>query len=410
TMAAITQLFYTVNWLHDYWYDSGFDEEAGNAQIDNYERGGVEGDVLLAEAQDAALEGARNNANMSTPGDGESPRMQMYLATAGTSSVTIEPLAETYPVGNAGFGPTSFDVTAPVALIDDGVDPIGDGCEPAINNLAGQIALIDRGSCSFETKINHAEDAGALGVLIANNQPGNNPPGLGADNDMEDPTIPGLGISNNAGNDIKAALENDPQTAHMLRENQVERDGTIDNGIVAHELGHYVHNRLVENGTVATRSQGEGWGDFLALHMSLHEGDDLDAVYPFPHYGAFFSDQTGYFGYRRIPYSVDQTKNSLSFRHISEGEDVPQNHPFKNNGITNAEVHNAGEVWATMMWESYVAILKSYEEGDKTFDEGRRAMSDYIVAGMVLAPAFPTYTEQRDAILMAIAASEPDDF
>src|SRR6185436_19596087 len=26
--AAITNAFYTVNWLHDYWYDSGFDEAA----------------------------------------------------------------------------------------------------------------------------------------------------------------------------------------------------------------------------------------------------------------------------------------------------------------------------------------------------------------------------------------------
>ena len=31
--AAITQLFYVVNWLHDWYYDNGFDEAAGNAQI-----------------------------------------------------------------------------------------------------------------------------------------------------------------------------------------------------------------------------------------------------------------------------------------------------------------------------------------------------------------------------------------
>ena len=36
-------------------------------------------DVLHAEAQDAAVAGSRNNANMSTPADGTSPRMQMYL-------------------------------------------------------------------------------------------------------------------------------------------------------------------------------------------------------------------------------------------------------------------------------------------------------------------------------------------
>ena len=31
-MAAAVQLFYVVNWLHDWWYDSGFDESAHNAR------------------------------------------------------------------------------------------------------------------------------------------------------------------------------------------------------------------------------------------------------------------------------------------------------------------------------------------------------------------------------------------
>ena len=51
-MAAVTQLFYVTNWLHDWCYDSGFDEAAGNAQHDNFGRGGLGGDPLHAEAQD----------------------------------------------------------------------------------------------------------------------------------------------------------------------------------------------------------------------------------------------------------------------------------------------------------------------------------------------------------------------
>ena len=52
------------NWLHDWWYDSGFNEAAGNAQLDNFGRGGVDGDPLHAEAQDGYPGGSRNNANM----------------------------------------------------------------------------------------------------------------------------------------------------------------------------------------------------------------------------------------------------------------------------------------------------------------------------------------------------------
>ena len=77
--AAITQLFYGIKWLPDDWYDAGFTEAAGNGQTSNFGRGGVEGDALLAEDQDDANGGSRNNANMSTPEDGMAPRMQVYL-------------------------------------------------------------------------------------------------------------------------------------------------------------------------------------------------------------------------------------------------------------------------------------------------------------------------------------------
>jgi MYXO-CTERM domain-containing protein len=77
-MGAVTHLFYTTNWLHDLWYDAGFVESAGNAQDDNFGRGGAEGDRMQAQAQDDAPN-QLNNANMFTPADGASPVMQMYL-------------------------------------------------------------------------------------------------------------------------------------------------------------------------------------------------------------------------------------------------------------------------------------------------------------------------------------------
>ena len=77
-MGATVQMFYWVNWLHDWFYDSGFNEAAGNAQVNNYGRGGLGGDAILAEAQDFAV---RNNANMATPADGAAPRMQMGIST-----------------------------------------------------------------------------------------------------------------------------------------------------------------------------------------------------------------------------------------------------------------------------------------------------------------------------------------
>ncbi len=74
--AAVTNLFYWTNLVHDVLYRYGFDEAAGNFQLNNYGRGGAGGDAVRAEAQDG---GGSNNANFFTPADGSRPRMQMYL-------------------------------------------------------------------------------------------------------------------------------------------------------------------------------------------------------------------------------------------------------------------------------------------------------------------------------------------
>lgn len=68
--AAIQNLFFWNNYIHDYLEARGF----GNSQ------GNFEGnDPVLAEAQDGS---GTNNANFSTPPNGSSPRMQMFLWTA----------------------------------------------------------------------------------------------------------------------------------------------------------------------------------------------------------------------------------------------------------------------------------------------------------------------------------------
>ncbi|MGH2730289.1 MAG: M36 family metallopeptidase [Actinomycetota bacterium] len=74
--AAITNLFYWNNVIHDVFYRYGFDEAAGNFQVNNYDRGGRDADYVQAEAQDG---GGVNNANFGTPPDGQRPRMQMYV-------------------------------------------------------------------------------------------------------------------------------------------------------------------------------------------------------------------------------------------------------------------------------------------------------------------------------------------
>ena len=74
--AAVVQLFYLNNWMHDRLYQLGFTEAAGNFQSNNFSRGGLGNDAVQADAQDGS---GTDNANFSTPPDGSPGRMQMFI-------------------------------------------------------------------------------------------------------------------------------------------------------------------------------------------------------------------------------------------------------------------------------------------------------------------------------------------
>ena len=87
--AAVVNLFYWNNWMHDKLYDLGFTESAGNFQVNNFGRGGLGGDPVDAEAQEGFDTGNTyylDNASFSTPPDGSPGVMEMYVFTGPTPS------------------------------------------------------------------------------------------------------------------------------------------------------------------------------------------------------------------------------------------------------------------------------------------------------------------------------------
>jgi large repetitive protein len=409
--AAITDIFYVTNWLHDWWYNSGFDEAAGNAQKDNYGRGGIAGDPLHAEAEDDA-NNSSNNANMNPMSDGQSPIMQMYLWD-GKSAATLfaQPLNKGFNTQIAAFGAQSVNLTASLVLGVDGKAPVNDVCEALTNDVKGKIVLIDRGLCAFGQKAATAQAAGAAGVIIANNVAG--PPQPMPDTQpSSNVTIPSFSVSQADGATLKTALASGAVTITLKASAGARPDGTIDNTVVAHEWGHYIHLRQVACGSLACGAESEGWGDFNAAQMIIRPEDNLDGAFALAIYATVSLGDAGYFGIRRVPYSVDFTKNALTFKHISNGIALPTTTPMAAASPENAESHNAGEIWATMLFESYIALLKTSKGANPqhTFDEARRLMSDYVEGGLQGAPTDPTYTEQRDAILAAASANDPADF
>lgn len=117
-------------------------------------------------------------------------------------------LARLYEVGNASFGPrlTETGVRGDLALVEDGSADPTLGCEPLTNaaEIAGKIALIDRGECLFTIKVKNAQDAGAIAAVIIHNEPGP-PPGLGG----ADPTIdiPSVRVGRKDGRKLKRRVQ-----------------------------------------------------------------------------------------------------------------------------------------------------------------------------------------------------------
>jgi hypothetical protein len=132
---------------------------------------------------------------------------------AGSPLLTVNSpgsVAGNYAVGTASFGPalSAPGVAGEVMPVVAQPGGTGPGCDvfnfANITAVAGKIALIDRGVCSFVVKVKNAQNAGAIGVIIADNAAGSPPAGLGG----TDPTItiPAVRITQGDGNTLKAAL------------------------------------------------------------------------------------------------------------------------------------------------------------------------------------------------------------
>ena len=120
-------------------------------------------------------------------------------------------IAGDYLAGAASFGPPlpAAGLTGDVVLAIDPSNGAGpsttDACSPLTNAaaVAGNIALVDRGTCPFTIKVKNAQDAGATGVIVADNAAGPVAGMSGADATI---VIPSLRVTLDTGNLIKSEL------------------------------------------------------------------------------------------------------------------------------------------------------------------------------------------------------------
>ena len=155
-----------------------------------------------------------------------------YLGDRPELSVTAPPAIAGDKIAQAatfGAALTNVGLSGPVTLVNDGTGTTTDACEAMTpGSLAGTIALIDRGTCTFIIKVKNAQDAGAIGAIIANNA-ASGLPGMGG----TDATIiiPSLGIQQADGTAIKGQLPAPGVTA-TLRTNAARLAGADTSGNV----------------------------------------------------------------------------------------------------------------------------------------------------------------------------------
>ncbi len=168
------------------------------------------------------------------------------------------------------------------------------------------------------------------------------------------------------------------------------RDGDYDNGVIAHEYGHGISNRLTggpaASGCLGNREQmGEGWSDYFGMVMTIEVGDtgpDSRGMGTW-----LFGEGPDGDGIRPYPYSTDFGVNPMTYNTIN----------------TVSVPHGVGSVWCTMLWDMTWAFIDQYGFDPDIYNGtgGNNMAMQLVMEGMKLQPCSPGFVDGRDAILEA---------
>ena len=107
---------------------------------------------------------------------------------------------------DASTPPSVAGQSGDIVLVNDGSVAPSEGCSAAyVNNVAGKIALIDRGDCAFTDKVTNAQSNGAIAVIVVDNTDNAVAVTMGGTPAVPI-TIPAISISNLAGALLKVQV------------------------------------------------------------------------------------------------------------------------------------------------------------------------------------------------------------
>jgi hypothetical protein len=184
-----------------------------------------------------------------------------------------------------------------------------------------------------------------------------------------------------------------------------------------HARAHPRHsNRLIGNGAGliwdAGGGMGEGWSDFVALSLLNNtNADNPDAKTAS---GAYATYQLGgltdnyVYGIRRFPTAPTTRSTRCPGRDRRRHRGLQRRHsdqPARLRVQRRHEVHNIGEIWALTLWEVRSRVIADPAGANGDVPTGNQTMLQIVVDALKLTPTNPSYTDARDAILVADCAA-----
>ncbi|KAJ8329145.1 hypothetical protein QVD99_004850 [Batrachochytrium dendrobatidis] len=187
-----------------------------------------------------------------------------------------------------------------------------------------------------------------------------------------------------------------PGTMRMFRFTYTKpnRNGAFDNQVPLHEYGHGVSGRLTggaaaSNCLVGGEAGGmnEGWSDMFYMIVTATQSQNSKTPI---HFGSYAINNAN--GARSHPYTTDMKVNPLTYSDLK----------------TRQEVHAAGEVWVSMLWEVYWNLVTKNGFSTNLYDakgkSGNIIAMQNMIGGFMLQPCNPSLLDARDAYIASDVA------
>lgn len=397
--SAVTNLFYANNMIHDIMYKFGFTESSRNFQTNNFGKGGGGNDAVRAEAFDGS---GYNNANFASGyeipnGTGfqtQAPRMQMYLwnylVPLKKRLFYTDPNLATRTAVNTGVSNFGRPLMETGVTGDVVIPTVATGCTALpTGSLAGKIAMVNTTGCGYNIKAKTVQDAGAIGMIV-HRTTSNTVTDMNVSN-VTNVTIPSIMIPKDEGDFITSELTAGNTINVNLKDLAVGyKNSSFDNGVMIHEYGHGISNRLTSQGyncLTNLEQMGEGWSDFFALMLTNTPSYNSNTARGIATYCVNTAPTA--LGIRSYRYSTDMSVNPFTY------------------GATNStggQPHAVGQIWATMLWDLHWKMAEKYGYNyDVTANpnSGSAKTLQLVMDGLKLQPCNPNFVSGRDAILQA---------